>query len=49
MTTTEPDDPTEVVIEFPADVRVFDETDDDLGGPTDADMNGDQTGGMGPL
>lgn len=37
-----------VVIEFPANVNVFD-VGDELGDPTYADMNGDQTGGMGAL
>lgn len=48
MTTTQPEDPDGIVIEFPADVHVYD-VDDDLGGPTEADQNGDHTGGMGPL
>lgn len=47
MTPDEDEDQT-TVIEFPADTHVWDEC-DDLGGPTEADQAGDQTGGMGPL
>lgn len=49
MTDTQPEDEAEdTVIEFPADVHVFD-VDDDLGDVPEADQTGDQTGGMGPL
>lgn len=36
------------IINLPPDTHVYRE-DDELGGPTDADQDGDQTDGLGPL